>query len=114
MLELDCTALTPDDVFQTSGHVDRFADWMCRDPATGDYLRADHLVKNVLEARLKGDKLARGISARQQEDEVEEDTKKAKSKVKDIKAAKLGDATVKEYEEIIAKATIQLHYDKRC
>lgn len=75
----------------------------------GDYLRADHLVKNVLEARLKGDKLARGVSARQQED-----TKKAKSKVEDIKAAKLSDATVKEDEEIIAKVTIQLHYDKRC
>lgn len=26
MLELDCTSLTPEDVFKTSGHVDRFAD----------------------------------------------------------------------------------------
>src|SRR5689334_17208799 len=28
MLEVDCTALTPHDVLKTSGHVDRFTDYM--------------------------------------------------------------------------------------
>lgn len=48
MLEVDCPSLTPEDVLKTSGHVDRFADWMCKDHKTGEYLRADHLVENVL------------------------------------------------------------------
>jgi glycyl-tRNA synthetase len=30
MLEVDCTVLTPHDVLKTSGHVDKFADWMCK------------------------------------------------------------------------------------
>jgi glycyl-tRNA synthetase len=47
MFELDCTALTPEDVFKTSGHVDKFSDWMCKDTKNGDYLRADHLIENV-------------------------------------------------------------------
>lgn len=52
MLEVDCTALTPAEVLRVSGHVDKLADDMCRDPVKGEYLRADHLVKGVLEARL--------------------------------------------------------------
>ncbi|KAF2755549.1 glycyl-tRNA synthetase [Pseudovirgaria hyperparasitica] len=101
MLELDCTALTPEDVFKTSGHVDKFADWMCKDPVKGEYLRADHLVENVLEGRLKGDKTARGIAIKQEEKSA--DAKKAKTAVKDVKAVKLDDNTVREYEEILAK-----------
>ncbi|KAK9438240.1 glycyl-tRNA synthetase [Metarhizium brunneum] len=58
MLEVDCTAITPEAVLKTSGHVDRFADWMCRDPAKGEYLRADHLVESVLETRLANSRLA--------------------------------------------------------
>ena len=30
MLEVDCTVLTPHEVLKTSGHVDKFADWMCK------------------------------------------------------------------------------------
>ncbi|KAI0552183.1 hypothetical protein F4679DRAFT_101905 [Xylaria curta] len=52
MLELDCTVLTPEAVLKTSGHVDKFADWMCKDPARGECLRADHLVENVLASHL--------------------------------------------------------------
>ncbi|KAI9753607.1 MAG: Glycine--tRNA ligase 1, mitochondrial [Chaenotheca gracillima] len=100
MLELDCTSLTPAEVFKTSGHVDKFADWMCKDPKTGDYLRADHLVENVLEARLKGDKDARG---QQVKEDVVTDVKKAKRKVKDVQAVKLDDAVVTQYEEILAR-----------
>ncbi|KAF4545118.1 Glycyl-tRNA synthetase [Lasiodiplodia theobromae] len=98
MLEVDCTMLTPHEVLKTSGHVDKFADWMCKDPKTGEIFRADHLVEEVLESRLKGDKEARG-----QKVEEKEDPKKKKKKVKDIQAVKLDDAVVQEYEEILAK-----------
>ena len=47
MLEIDDVILTPEDVFKTSGHVDKFADWMCKDPKKGEFLRADHLVSYV-------------------------------------------------------------------
>ena len=79
MLEVDCTSLTPHEVFKTSGHVDKFADWMCKDPKTGEILRADHLVEEVLESRLKGDKEARG------------------------QRVEVDDSVVQEYEEILAK-----------
>ncbi|EEQ85943.2 glycyl-tRNA synthetase [Blastomyces dermatitidis ER-3] len=99
MLEVDCTMLTPHEVLKTSGHVDKFADWMCKDPKTGEIFRADHLVEEVLEARLKGDKEARG-----QKVEVEEEKDaKRKKKAKETKAVKLDDALVAEYEEILAK-----------
>ena len=101
MLELDCTSLTPHEVLKTSGHVDKFADWMCKDPKTGEIFRADHLVEEVLESRLRGDKQARG-EAVEQKDEAE-DAKRKKRKVKDTKVIKLDDETVKEYEETLAK-----------
>ncbi|KAI9841506.1 MAG: Glycine--tRNA ligase 1, mitochondrial [Sclerophora amabilis] len=100
MLEVDCTMLTPSEVLKTSGHVDKFADWMCKDPRSGEIFRADHLVEEVLESRLKGDKEARGIKIEKDEDA---DAKKRKKKVKDIQAIKLDDAVVKEFEEILAK-----------
>ncbi|KAF1982446.1 glycyl-tRNA synthetase [Aulographum hederae CBS 113979] len=103
MLELDCTAITPEDVFKTSGHVDKFADWMCKDPVKGEYLRADHLVENVLEARLMGDKKARGEAAKPVEVEDPANAKKKKIKVKDVGNVKLDDAMVEEYETILAK-----------
>ncbi len=99
MLEVDCTMLTPHEVLKTSGHVDKFADWMCKDPKTGEIFRADHLVEEVLESRLKGDKEARG----QKVEVDEEKDAKRKKKVKDTKAVKLDDAVVKDYEEILAK-----------
>ena len=107
MLELDCTILTPEEVFKTSGHVDKFSDWMCKDAKKGDYLRADHLVENVLEARLKGDKAARGLAiAEDDEEDAKLDAKKEKRKVKNIKADKLDDSVVVDYEEILAKVGI--------
>lgn len=54
MLEIECTNLTPECVLKTSGHVERFADYMCKDLKTGDIFRADHVVKRVLEARIGG------------------------------------------------------------
>jgi len=53
MLEVDCSILTPHDVLKTSGHVDRFADLMCKDQQTGEIYRVDHLVEAELERRLK-------------------------------------------------------------
>ncbi|KAL6706688.1 Glycine--tRNA ligase 1, mitochondrial [Coniothyrium glycines] len=99
MLEVDCTMLTPHEVLKTSGHVDKFADWMCKDPKTGEIFRADHLVEEVLEARLKGNKQARGEKIEAEE----EDPKKKKKKVKNIAAVKLDDAVVQDYEEVLAK-----------
>lgn len=83
MLELDCTVITPEPVLKTSGHVDKFADWMCKDPARGEYLRADHLVEGVLESRL-----TRGVNG------------SAKN------SPKLDEETAAEYRSILAKVAI--------
>jgi len=99
MLEVDCTMLTPEAVLKTSGHVDKFADFMCKDPKSGEIFRADHLVEQVLEARLKADKDARGQTI--EVDEAKE--AKKKKKIKDTKIEKLDDAVVQEYEETLAK-----------
>jgi glycyl-tRNA synthetase len=101
MLELDTTIMTPAPVFETSGHVARFADWMVKDTKTGDVLRADHLVKNVLEARLAGDKEARGLAAAPPTDEK----KKKKNKSAKKAGVKLDDVVVKEYETILAQVS---------
>jgi glycyl-tRNA synthetase len=50
MLELEATCLTPAPVFKASGHVDKFTDLMVKDTVTGDCLRADHLLRDHLEA----------------------------------------------------------------
>lgn len=120
MLEVDCTVLTPHIVFKTSGHVDRFSDWMCKDPKTGEILRADHFVEDSLEARLKGDKEARGQTA----EEKAKDAKRAKkAKGQAAEAVKLDDAVVQDYEEVLAKidnydgaglAELIEKYDLRC
>jgi glycyl-tRNA synthetase len=59
MLEVECTNLTPECVLQTSGHCERFADYMCKDIKTGDIFRADHLVKAVLSSRIEDDRQIR-------------------------------------------------------
>lgn len=52
MLQVDGPMLTPYDMLKTSGHVDKFTDWMCRNPKTGEYYRADHLIEQTLKKRL--------------------------------------------------------------
>ena len=99
MLEVDCTMLTPEAVLKTSGHVERFTDPMCKDPKTGEIFRADHLVEQVLEARLKSDQEARGQTV---EVDVEKEAKK-KKRVKVHEATKLEPARKQEYEETLAK-----------
>lgn len=101
MLELDTTIMTLSDVLKTSGHVDKFTDWMVKDVKTNEVFRADHLVEAVLEARLKGDKEARGIV----EEAVEEEDPKKKKQKKKVKstAVKLDDKVVEEYHSTLAK-----------
>jgi glycyl-tRNA synthetase len=105
MLEVDTTVMTPAPVFETSGHVARFADWMVKDTINGEVLRADHLVKNVLEARLEGDREARGVAAAPAAPAPAD--KKKKKQVKST-AVKLEDAVVAEYESILAQ--VRIHY----
>ncbi|EJT51731.1 glycine-tRNA ligase [Trichosporon asahii var. asahii CBS 8904] len=101
MLELDTTIMTLSDVLKTSGHVDKFADWMVKDKVNGEIFRADHLVEAVLEARLKGDKEARGKKVEEKE-ETDEKKKKKKKNVKS-EAVKLDDKVVEEFEYILAQ-----------
>ncbi|KAK1922630.1 hypothetical protein DB88DRAFT_512150 [Papiliotrema laurentii] len=101
MLELDTTIMTMSEVLKTSGHVDKFADWMVKDTKTGEIFRADHIVEAVIEARLKGDKEARGV-AEEVKEETEADKKKKKKKVKSV-AVKLEDSVVAEYESLLAQ-----------
>lgn len=103
MLELDTTIITIADVLKTSGHVDKFTDWMVKDVKTGEIFRADHLVEAVLEARLKGDREARGVAeATLTEAEAEAAAKSKKKKIKS-KAVKLDDAVVAEYDNVLAQ-----------
>ncbi|RYP15568.1 hypothetical protein DL765_005606 [Monosporascus sp. GIB2] len=88
MLELDFTVITPERVLGTSGHVDKFADWMCKDPVKGEYLRADHLIKSVLESRL-----TRGVDGSS----------------KDL--PKLDESIIGEYNDILAKVTSHFSLD---
>ncbi|CAM9565940.1 unnamed protein product [Ectocarpus sp. 12 AP-2014] len=52
MLEMECTNLTPENVLQTSGHVDRFTDLMVKDTETGESLRADKLLEDIIDKLL--------------------------------------------------------------
>ncbi|TKX26043.1 glycine--tRNA ligase-like protein 2 [Elsinoe australis] len=99
MMALKCSMLTPYEVFKASGHVDRFADYMCKDPKTGEILRSDHLIGDVLEQRLKSDKEARG----EKTEEATDDPKRKKKASKAAKGAvKLDDNVRAEYEHILA------------
>ncbi|XP_020875112.1 glycine--tRNA ligase, mitochondrial 1 [Arabidopsis lyrata subsp. lyrata] len=53
MLEVGCSALTPEIVFNASGHVKKFTDLMVKDEVNGAFHRADHLVKGYCESRKK-------------------------------------------------------------
>ncbi|CAK7200757.1 hypothetical protein SEUCBS139899_003456 [Sporothrix eucalyptigena] len=82
IMELVCTAIMPAEDLKTSCHVDRFADFKCRDPVRGEHLRADHLVKGVLETRLENH---------------------GKAVAGQSKYTKLDEATAAEFESILAK-----------
>ncbi|XP_019088665.1 PREDICTED: glycine--tRNA ligase, mitochondrial 1 [Camelina sativa] len=87
MLEVGCSALTPEIVFNASGHVKKFTDLMVKDEITGAFHRADHLIKGYCERRKKDV----SISA---EKAAEFDNLLAA--VEDLSAEELG-AKIKEY-----------------
>jgi glycyl-tRNA synthetase len=90
----------------------RFTDWMCKDVKTHEIFRADHLVEAVLEARLKGDKEARGQAAVVIEaptgtpaEIAAEEKKRKKKKTVKSEAVKLDDKDVAEYEYMLAQVS---------
>ncbi len=62
LLEVDCTMLTPENVLKTSGHVERFTDYMVKDAKNGECFRADHLIEAALELK----RSSKGTSAEEQ------------------------------------------------
>ena len=106
MLEVDTTVMTPAPVFETSGHVARFADWMVKDTKTGEVLRADHLVKNVLEARLAGNLEARALEEQLEVAKVAPLNKKKRKDEQKSVPVKLSDEVVSQYEVILAKVWV--------
>ncbi|KAJ1680162.1 Glycine--tRNA ligase 1, mitochondrial [Spiromyces aspiralis] len=113
MLEVDCSIMTPADVLKTSGHVDKFSDYMVRDSKDpGSIFRADHLVEAVLEARLKGDAIARAQeshgSLADKIDDLSVNDKKNKKKAGkkapgEVEPKRLDDAVIEEYKNILAQ-----------
>ncbi|OLY77899.1 Glycine-tRNA ligase 1, mitochondrial [Smittium mucronatum] len=105
MLEMDGAIITPAEVLKTSGHVEKFTDFMCKDEVTLEVFRADHLVEAVLEARLESNKLARELSEKlnvsEEKANVSADGKKKKAAAN--KPTLLEDSVVAEYNEILAK-----------
>ena len=53
MLEMECTCLTPEVVLKTSGHVERFTDLMVKDVETGECFRADKLLEDAIDNKLR-------------------------------------------------------------
>ncbi|OMJ22408.1 putative glycine-tRNA ligase [Smittium culicis] len=97
MLEMDGAIITPAEVLKTSGHVEKFTDFMCKDEVTLEVFRADHLVEAVFEARLESHELAKQLS---QKLEVTEDKKKKSGTAKPVL---LDDSIVTKINEILAK-----------
>lgn len=49
MLEMSCASLTPEVVLKTSGHVEKFTDFMVKDEKTGECYRADKLLEEHVD-----------------------------------------------------------------
>ena len=77
---------------------------MVKDVQTGEIFRADHLVEAAIEARLKGDKEARGVKDEPRAEEEGDKKKKKKKSVKSV-AAKLDDEQVAEFESLLAQVS---------
>ena len=99
---MDGSIMTPAEVLKTSGHVDKFTDWMVRDLKTGEIFRADHLIQAVLEARLEGDKQARKAES-EGNIQSDKDKKKKKDKKDKVQVVKLDDSIKANYDEILAQ-----------
>ncbi|EDO17256.1 hypothetical protein Kpol_538p16 [Vanderwaltozyma polyspora DSM 70294] len=62
MLEVDCSILTPHEVLKTSGHVDKFSDWMTKDFKTGEMFRVDHLIEQTLNNRIVAEESSTSVA----------------------------------------------------
>lgn len=49
---MECTNLTPSSVLETSGHVERFTDFMVKDEVTSECFRADKLLEDIIDQYL--------------------------------------------------------------
>lgn len=107
MLELDPTIMTLDEVLKTSGHVDKFSDYMCRDLVTGDIFRADHVVEAVLGARLRNDSetYSANLDTRKQQRPQPPipETSSSKQSKSHSTPLRLPDSTRTEYESVLAQ-----------
>jgi len=56
MLEVSSSVLTPEIVLRTSGHVDKFTDFMVRDEKTADCHRADKILEDHIDRTLENKK----------------------------------------------------------
>lgn len=63
MLEVSTAVLTLSDVLKTSGHVDRFTDFMVRDTVTGQPYRADKLLEEHIDKMLDDPAMMEGRRA---------------------------------------------------
>lgn len=52
MYEIECSSVTPSIVLETSGHVEKFQDFMVRDVVTKNCFRADHLLEEQIDKLL--------------------------------------------------------------
>ncbi|KAI9762647.1 MAG: Glycine--tRNA ligase 1, mitochondrial [Chaenotheca gracillima] len=101
MLEVDCTQLTPHEVLKTSGHVDKFSDWICKDPETGEAFRADHLVKDALQSRLDAGESAQKAPPNKHEGAAK--TRQTKKETKNVELSNFNSESVKELGAVLAQ-----------
>ncbi len=58
MLEIETSSVTPEKVFQVSGHCAKFTDFMVRNPVTKAFYRADHLLEEHIDKMLADPKIS--------------------------------------------------------
>jgi len=71
MHEIETTCSTPEDVFKTSGHTERFADVMVKDMVTGECIRIDKYIEEWTD-KILSDKAAAAKYTPEQRKELEQ------------------------------------------
>lgn len=61
LFEMDTSILLPYEVLKASGHVDKFSDLLVFDQETGEFYRADHVIKKRLEERTSTDEVKEAL-----------------------------------------------------
>ena len=106
MLEVDGTSVIPSEVLKTSGHVDKFADWVTEDCETGESLRVDHVIKAVIQSRLRNDGEARKprtLPADESSDTTLQSTRVSADKV-------LSEDVKQQYQAILAQVSCTVDF----